>query len=1197
MEFRLLGPLEALSDGRPLPIGGQKQRGVLALLLLHANEVVSTDRLIDEVWGARPPNTVGAALQNCIHHLRSVLGRECIERRPPGYRLKVDPERVDVLRFERALEAARDLDPPERAAALREALALWRGPPLADIEFTGVEGSEVARIEELRLAALEERLDAELALGRHDAVLGEIEALATRHPMREHFRRQQMLALYRGGRQRDALRVYQEARLELVEEFGLEPSAELRALERMIIAQDPALSLAPEVGEEPQHGLRRNVVVAMLEVVDLDDGSQDGHEAAAGLADIAMIVGRHGGEIRELVADELVATFGSPAAHDDDTLRALRAVGEARTALPARFAVRAVVERLTGDGDAATEVEAIRSLLGQVAAGDLLLGGEALRVVPAAVDVVPHESGAGYRVLRFDPAADPFVRHLEAPIVGREAELERLEAALAEVEAAGSTRRVVLLGEAGIGKTRLANAFVSQVAGRTRALSGRCRAYGDVAGLLPLSDMLEQLEHDEPLNSVLADEPEAARILGALRERQLGVANDAFWAFRRLLESAADRPLVVLLEDVHWAAPDLLDLVEYLLGWSNCPLLLICVARPELLESRPAWRDDALVLGPISDDEARTFLELLPERKGLPVRVVEAAIEKSEGNPLFLEQLVAFAAEDLLDTLPPTLEVSIASRVDRLPPAERAVLERAAVVGRHFWRSTVEAVSPPDEQAAVGAALIALARRRLVHPERAPLPGEDGFKFHHALIRDAVYVGLSAPSRAELHQTVARVLAARGPEADEVVGYHLEHAATLTAASGGPAAALRREASSRLGAAGISAVKRVDGRTAIGLLARALALADDEPLDVACALGMAYKFSGDPARAETLLQHCLEQSADTADARIEHLARVELIWPRLARGDLMLDEVDRVLDRSIEIFESLRDDFALGRAWHCRTVVDNIYRFRFDEEGVNRVREHYERSGFALGSALFLLAGAACRGRLPARQGIDRCQVLLEQSGGPFWRSFILPMLAVLEAMDGRLDSARAHLDEARLGRLEFSDAGPLATSWAVLAAEVELLAGDTERAVAILGAAREELRVAGERDWRATNGASLAAALYRQGRFEDALALSREALEVGPPGHLTSLAIARRVHAAALARVGDREAAVSLAGGLVDLLQGTDALNEQGEAFAALGEVHAIAGRAGEAADAWERARLLFDQKGNHVAARRVAALDAAFS
>ena len=460
----------------------------------------------------------------------------------------------------------------------------------------------------------------------------------------------------------------------------------------------------------------------------------------------------------------------------------------------------------------------------------------------------------GYRVLRFDPGAESFARHLDMPIVGRIAELDALDAALAEVERSQSARRIVLLGEPGIGKTRLASAFLSQAESRARTLSGRCRAYGDGAGLLPLRDILEQLE---PLDDVLADEPDAARILLPLRERALAEPSDAFWAFRRLLEvSAGDRPLVVLLEDLHWAAPDLLDLVEYLLGWATGPLLLLCVARPELLESRPEWRDDAIALGPISGEEARTLVELLPERAGLPESVVGAAVEMAEGNPLFLEQLVVFAAEDVLDPLPPTLEVSIASRIDRLPAGERAVLERAAVVGRNFWRSTVEAVSPDDERAAIGSALIALARRRLVHAERATVAGEDGFRFHHALIRDAVYAGVPEQSRAELHEAVARVLAERGPERDEAVGYHLEHAAALRAASGEPAAALRREASHRLGAAGIRAMKRVDGRTAIDLLTRALALADDDQRELECALGMAYKFSGDP-RAEALLDDCV----------------------------------------------------------------------------------------------------------------------------------------------------------------------------------------------------------------------------------------------------------------------------------------------------------------------------------------------------
>ncbi|MCW2963126.1 MAG: hypothetical protein JWO17_378, partial [Actinomycetia bacterium] len=873
MEFRVLGPLEVLSDGRSLPIGGSKQRGVLAVLLLQPNEVVSTDRLIDEIWGPRPPKSVEASLQNIIWHLRNLIGRELIETRPPGYVLNVDQESIDAFRFERALDAARELDPAERAAALREALALWRGTPLADIVFEGIAGAAVSRLDELRLEALEQRVDAELALGRHDALLGEIEALARRNPARERLRQLQMLALYRAGRQRDALRVYQEVRLELVEEFGLEPSESLRTLERMIIAHDPSLRLSPASPAEPLlDALKRNVVVVMMEVVDLDGASAAARRAAAALlAEIAMVVERHEGSVRQLLAEELVAVFE---AHDDDTLRALRAVVEARGTVPPRFVVRTAVERLVGDGDAALELDAVRRLLAHAAAGDLLLGPAALKVVPSAVDVVPHESGEGYRVLRFDPTAEPFARRLESPIVGRVSELDELDAAFGEV---GAPRRVVLVGDAGIGKTRLANAFLERIGDGAQVLTGRCPAYGDGAALLPVLEILEQVGPVEP---VLAGEPDAERVASRLRESSLAEPSEGFWAFRRLLEaSAGDRPLVVVFEDVHWAAPAFLDLVEYLVGWAAAPLFVLCIARPELLEARPHWRADAIFLESISPDEAQTLVDALPECASLAPEVVAAAVEAGEGNPLFLEQLIAFAAEDALDSVPPTLEVLIASRVSRLPADERAVLERAAVAGRHFWRSTVEAASPADERAAVGVALMALVRRRLVHPERALPSGEDGFRFHHALIRDAVYAGVFERTRAELHELVARSLESRGADLDETIGYHLERA--------GPAFA--QEAALRLGAAGTRAMKRVDARAASDLLTRAIALIarhDEAKLEFECALGMSLKFSGEIARAEALLEEVVDKSSVAGAAGIEQLARVEPVWPRLARGEL-----------------------------------------------------------------------------------------------------------------------------------------------------------------------------------------------------------------------------------------------------------------------------------------------------------------------
>src|SRR6266545_195561 len=223
MEFRILRPLEVRSQGRSLPLGGPRQRAVLAYLLLHANEVVAVDTLVDELWGERPPTHVKPFIQNCISRLRKGLGYERFEQRPPGYLLRVDPAAVDAERFERALHASQTLEAAERASALREALALWHGPPLADLAFESFAQGEVARLEELRLAAQEERLSAELELRRHAEALPELEALATRHPARERLRGIQMLALHRAGRTRDALQAYQEARLALVEDYGIEP--------------------------------------------------------------------------------------------------------------------------------------------------------------------------------------------------------------------------------------------------------------------------------------------------------------------------------------------------------------------------------------------------------------------------------------------------------------------------------------------------------------------------------------------------------------------------------------------------------------------------------------------------------------------------------------------------------------------------------------------------------------------------------------------------------------------------------------------------------------------------------------------------------------------------------------------------------------------------------------------------------------
>jgi len=263
LEFRILGPLEAAADSEPLQLSGQKQRALLALLLLDANRVVSTDRIIDALWGEEPPRTAATSLQNFVSQLRKLLGSDVLVTKPPGYQLRIEPEQLDLERFTRLVEESRAEPPAERAAKLRRALALWRGPPLADLGFKAFAQQEIGRLEELRLAALEDRVDAELEAGRHSDLIGELEAFADEHPLRERLRSQLMLALYRSGRQAEALQIYHDTRRVLVDELGIEPSPSLQQLHGAILRQDPRLEEGQPVAPAAEDRIK-DVVETML---------------------------------------------------------------------------------------------------------------------------------------------------------------------------------------------------------------------------------------------------------------------------------------------------------------------------------------------------------------------------------------------------------------------------------------------------------------------------------------------------------------------------------------------------------------------------------------------------------------------------------------------------------------------------------------------------------------------------------------------------------------------------------------------------------------------------------------------------------------------------------------------------------------------------------------------------------------------
>jgi DNA-binding SARP family transcriptional activator len=263
LEFRILGPLEIAEDGEPLPLAGQKQRGLLALLLLDANRVVSTDRITDALWGEQPPKTAATSLQNFVSQLRKLLGADTLVTRPPGYQLRIEPDQLDLERFSRLVGEARHEPPEDAGAKFRQALALWRGLPLADLAFEQFAQQEIGRLEELRLSVLEDRVEADLEAGRHAELVGELEGLTEAHPLRERLRGHLMLALYRSGRQAEALQIYHDTRRILVEDLGIDPSPSLQQLHGAILRQDPALETGRSAPSAPEDRLGE-VVETML---------------------------------------------------------------------------------------------------------------------------------------------------------------------------------------------------------------------------------------------------------------------------------------------------------------------------------------------------------------------------------------------------------------------------------------------------------------------------------------------------------------------------------------------------------------------------------------------------------------------------------------------------------------------------------------------------------------------------------------------------------------------------------------------------------------------------------------------------------------------------------------------------------------------------------------------------------------------
>ena len=1141
MEIRLLGPLEVRDGDGVIALPRRQQRALLAALALRAGEVVSTDRLVTDLWGESAPASATGSLQNTVSALRKLLGRDVLLTQTPGYRLAVRRDDVDSNRFERLLRDARDAEPATRARLLGEALELWRGPALADLEDEDFARLEAARLDELRVAAQQERIDAELRLGRHAAVVGELEQLVGLHPLREPLRGQLMLALYRCGRQAEALEVYRAARLALSDELGLDPSPELQELERRILRQDPELDaplMAPTDGA-PGRDVSELRLVTVLAATPPAAEDQERHRRLLDetLARVRDTLDRHGGSLERFGPEGLVAVFGADGPADDDAIRAVLAARE--LGLPAGVATGEVVGRTGAVVTRAAELARV----------------------------------GGIRLDERTAALARSERRLDAPLVGRGEELERLGSAFAAAKESGRCRVVTAIGEPGIGKTRLARELALREGGAATVLVARCVAHGDGATFLPLLAAFHRAEPEE----ALAGEDDAGLVLArlaALAEgAQTAPLGESYWAVRRLLEALGRHtPVLLVLDDVHWAEPALVDLIDYLADRASAPLLLLCLARPELERTL----GEALPLGPLSEDEARA---VVAGTAVLDEETSEQIVGLAEGNALYAEQLASFAAEGG-EGLPPTLEAVLAGRLGRLDPAERAVLQRAAVIGREFSLGAVAALVGGE----VAHELLALSRGGFVHAAGAADPGDDGYAFHHVLLRDAAYAGLTKADRADLHERAAAWIDRDGPGDDAIAGYHLEQAVHYRRELGEETDDLAMRAGERLGGAGMQRWRTRDVAAATGLLERAVALLPpgEHRAELHLERSLALRMQDRPEEGEEARLLAERDAVTAGSERLRARALCEWAQVRLMSGELALDGAVEMLADAIPLLEAAGDDRGLARA---EMILANVHWFagRNDElaAAAARAERYYRASGFSGGAAVGMQAEVLYFGAVPIPRALAECTELLDRNPDRSSQATTTTVFAALNALRGDTTEARQLLEHAHSLYEEVGNESGLLTTWTPYCMEVEAIVGDPEVARTVGSSSFDRLLANGDLAHATSQAMYLGHLAIDLDDLDDADRYVSLVEQQVLHSDVVTQFMVRGARARLLARSGETNAADELAREGIALASLTDALRERARAHLALAEVLQLSGKTADAQQETAAARKLLKQKG----------------
>ena len=901
------------------------------------------------------------------------------------------------------------------------------------------------------------------------------------------------------------------------------------------------------------------------------------------------IVEAHGGTVEKFIGDAVMAVFGVPIAHEDDALRAVRAAAEMRDALP-ELGIQARIGVNTGMVVTGTEERLATGDAVNVAArleqsaepGEVLLGEPTLQLVREAVEAEPVEPLAlkgktqplaAHRLVRVNEA--PERRH-ETPFVGRGRELALVRDGWERAQSEQRCELVTVVGDAGVGKSRLVAEALSEAA----VVSGRCLPYGEGITYWPVVEVLKQLD-------VLPPDPEAAAAIRSLlgEAGAPASAEEIAWAFRKTLEhAAAERPLAVVFDDIHAGEETFLDLVEHVaLLSSGSPLLLVCLARPELTERRPTWPVTLRLESLPTEDVER----LIPD--GISDSVRERISRAAGGNPLFVNEIVAMAIADDEVVVPPTLQALLAARIDQLEGSERTVLECGAVEGETFHRGAVQALAAAEP--AVTPRLAALVRKELIAPEKPVIPGDDGFRFRHLLIRDAAYDALPKRARAELHARFAGWLEEHGAalvELDELLGYHLEQAVRYREELGEPAdEALAAGGRARLTAAGRRALQRLDFNAAVNLLDRAAALLQPSGFDLALFTDLidALSWTRPTEEARDRARSYSERAAAAGDRVGELCMKIqEGVLTIHAEPEGATEALDALITAALPVFEAARDDLALRVAYAALGQIANM------RAEMDRLVDAYEQAEAHAGPAgLTALVGYQSHGRFFGSTPLTELLAWQEEQHPREQRGYWLRThRATALAMLGRFEEARALRGELRADASERSAVAVLAAIEAQ-GIDVELLAGDPKAAVA---AGEESCRLHEELgNWSALSTAAggTAQAYYELGRLDEAERWAARSEELGAVDDATTQILWRQARAKVLARRGEHSEAERLAREAVAIAVETEMLNAQAEADADLGEVLMLAGDPDHATEAFERALARYERKENLVMAGRM--------